>query len=231
MIFLALSFSSIADARNAIDRLQECFTAELISETFDRDPELKYALEVENASFTWDSPPPDEGKEQKGMKKDGRSTSKPEPPSEAKEVKEETLFKLKQIDFNVPRGQLLAIVGTIGSGKTSLLQGLIGGMRKTKGSVRFGGSLAYCAQSAWIQVSSQPELSKFNGIILFFFLQNATIRENICFGRPFEAKRYWKAVHDACLEADLDVLPNGDMTEVGERVRRGSILFLVRGGD
>jgi hypothetical protein len=38
-------------------------------------------------------------------------------------------------------------------------------------------------------------------------------------------------VHDACLEADLDVLPNGDMTEVGERVRGGLILFLVRGSD
>ncbi len=121
---------------------------------FEQDPELKYALEVENASFTWDSPPPDEGKEQKGKKK-GRpiSSSKPEPTSEPKEVKEETLFKLKQIDFKVPRGQLLAIVGAVGSGKTSLLQGLIGDMRKTEGSVRFGGSLAYCSQSAWIQVS------------------------------------------------------------------------------
>ena len=151
MIFLALSFSAIADARNAIGRLQECFTAELISETFERDPELKYALEVENASFTWDSPPPDEGKERKG-KMDRRNTLKPEPTSEMKEVKEETLFKLNQIDFKVPRGQLLAIVGAVGSGKSSLLQGLTGDMRMTGGSVRFGGSLAYCSQSAWIQV-------------------------------------------------------------------------------
>ena len=62
-----------------------------------------------------------------------------------------------------------------------------------------------------------------------FFPQNATIRDNICFGRPFEPDRYWRAVHDACLEDDLDVLPNGDMTEVGERVRGGLTLFLVRG--
>jgi len=66
------------------------------------------------------------------------------------------LFKLKQIDFKVPRGQLVAIVGAVGSGKTSLLQGLIGDMRKTEGSVRFGGSLAYCSQSAWIQVRFPP---------------------------------------------------------------------------
>ncbi|KAI0268426.1 P-loop containing nucleoside triphosphate hydrolase protein [Russula aff. rugulosa BPL654] len=173
LAMLPISFSSIADARNAIDRLQECFTAELISETFDRDPELKYALEVENASFTWDA-------------------------SEAKEVKEETLFKLKQIDFKVPRGQLLAIVGAVGSGKTSLLQGLIGDMRKT-GVLALGSKFVF-----------HPESSRFNGLT---FLQNATIRENICFGRPFEAERYWKAIHDACLEADLDALPNSDMTE------------------
>jgi hypothetical protein len=151
--FLALSFSSIADARNAIGRLQECFTAELISDMFEQDPDLKHALEVEGASFTWDSPPPDESKEQKGKKNGRRTSSKAEPASEPREVKEENLFKLKEIDFKVPRGQLLAIVGAVGSGKTSLLQGLIGDMRKTSGSVRFGGSLAYCSQSAWIQVS------------------------------------------------------------------------------
>ena len=63
---------------------------------------------------------------------------------------------MKQVDFKVPRGQLLAIVGAVGSGKTSLLQGLTGDMRKTEGSVRFGGSLAYCSQSAWIQVCFPP---------------------------------------------------------------------------
>lgn len=151
-----MSFSSISDARNAIGRLQECFTAELISETFERDPKLAYAVEVDNVSFTWDSPPPDEGKDRKGKKKDRRSTSKSEPVTEPKEVKEGALFNLKQIDFKVPRGQLLAIVGAVGCGKTSLLQGLIGDMRKTEGSVRFGGSLAYCSQSAWIQVSFLP---------------------------------------------------------------------------
>jgi ABC-type multidrug transport system fused ATPase/permease subunit len=152
---IALSFSTIADARNAIGRLQECFTAELISETFEQDPELMYALEVENASFTWDSPPSDEGKERKG-KKDRRTTPKPEATSEPKAVKEETLFKLKQIDLKVPRGQLVAVVGAVGSGKTSFVQGLTGDMRKTEGDVRFGGSLAYCSQSAWMQVSLPP---------------------------------------------------------------------------
>ena len=48
---------TIADARNAIGRLEECFTAELVSEMLVQDSELKHAIEIENASFTWDGPP------------------------------------------------------------------------------------------------------------------------------------------------------------------------------
>ena len=48
-------------------------------------------------------------------------------------------------------------------------------------------------------------------------IQNATIRENICFGRPFEEERYWKAVRDSCLEPDLQMLPSYDLTEVGKK--------------
>ncbi len=154
--------STITDARNAIGRLQECFTAELISETLVQDPELKYAIEIDDASFTWDGPPPDlkEGKGDKGKKKNRSDPQpKPVPVSEPKGVKEEVLFKLKHIDLRVQRGQLVAIVGVVGSGKTSLLQGLIGDMRRTEGSVRVGGSVAYCSQSAWIQVGHCDELN------------------------------------------------------------------------
>ncbi|OJA15999.1 hypothetical protein AZE42_13449, partial [Rhizopogon vesiculosus] len=70
-------------------------------------------------------------------------------------------------------------------------------MRRISGKVEFGGSLGYCAQNAWIQ--------------------NTTIRDNICFGRSFDEERYWRAVRDACLEPDLEMLPNYDLTEVGEK--------------
>src|SRR6266404_126841 len=155
---IALSLSTITDARNAIGRLQECFTAEVISETLVQDPKLSHAVEVD-ASFTWDGPPPvlNEKKEDKGKKKrHSDPPSKPAPVSEPK-VDNEMLFKLKQINLRVPRGQLVSIVGAVGSGKTSLLQGLIGEMRKTQGSVRVGGSVAYCSQSAWIQVCHPDE--------------------------------------------------------------------------
>ena len=164
---VALSLSTITDAHNAIGRLQECFTAELVTETLVQDPNLKHAVEIDNASFTWDGPPPDaEGKADKGKKK-RRSDPSPGPviSPEPKEAQEEVQFNLKHIDLSVPRGQLVAIVGAVGSGKTSLLQGLIGDMRRTEGSVRVGGSVAYCSQSAWIQVGHRDELKQKLGVL------------------------------------------------------------------
>ena len=54
---------------------------------------------------------------------------------------------------------------------------------------------------------------------MLIVIKNATIRDNICFGRPFEEERYWKAVRDTCLDPDLQMLPNYDLTEVGEKAR------------
>ncbi|RDB25853.1 Oligomycin resistance ATP-dependent permease YOR1 [Hypsizygus marmoreus] len=209
LMLLPFSFSAIADAANATSRLYGVFEAELLTETLVQDDTLDVALEVKGASFTWDTPPPDTSSDATSKKRKSVHgiEAKLEAARKAKEVEdkavekaksdEENVFRLRDVDMRVPRGQLVAIVGAVGSGKTSLLQGIIGEMRRTRGSVIFGGSVAYCPQSAWIQ--------------------NATIRENICFGRPFEEEKYWRAVRDSCLEPDLDMLPNGDHTEVGEK--------------
>lgn len=64
----------------------------------------------------------------------------------------------------------------------------------------FQGSVAYVPQQAWIQ--------------------NATLRDNILFGRTFDSKRYAKVIHTCALQTDLDILPGGDLTEIGEKVLR-----------
>ncbi|KAF9237604.1 ABC transporter [Melanogaster broomeanus] len=201
LMLLPMSLSSIADAATACDRLYEVFEAETLDETLVHNKELDAAVRVRGADFSWDSPPPQpEEKKGKGDKKGmfkKKKKSKPSTPSTPPPVDEAKIFKVTGVDLEIPRGQLVAVVGAVGAGKTSFLQGLIGEMRKTAGTVEFGGSLAYCAQSAWIQ--------------------NATIRDNICFGRPFEEERYWNAVRDSCLEPDLEMLPSYDLTEVGEK--------------
>lgn len=193
-----MSFGAITDAANATQRLYGVFEAETLTETLVIDEALKPALEVKNATFTWDAPPPDavEKKKSKRNHKDkskGPALSVPDADKD-----QENPFHITNISMSVPRGKLVAIVGAVGCGKTSLLQGIIGEMRRTSGSVKFGASVGYCPQNAWIQ--------------------NATIRDNICFGRPFEEARYWNAIRDSCLEPDLEMLPNGDLTEVGEKV-------------
>ncbi|KAI0360140.1 P-loop containing nucleoside triphosphate hydrolase protein [Trametes cingulata] len=200
LMFMPLSLSAIADAHNAIDRLYGVFEAETLSETKIQDEDMENAIEIVGGEFVWDGPPPDEParKDKRGMfgKKTGKKAAPAAGAGEGEKSKEST-FRLRDVNLAIPQGQLAAIVGPVGSGKSSLLEGMIGEMRRTAGTVRFKGSVAYCPQSAWIQ--------------------NATVRDNIIFGRPFDEERYWKAVHDACLEADLELLPNGDLTEVGER--------------
>ena len=173
-----------------------------------QDPKLGYAVEIDNASFTWDgpSPVPDEGKEDQGKKKSrGDSHSTPVHGSDPKLVKEEALFKLMHVDLRVPRGQLVAIVGAVGSGKTSLLQGLIGDMRRTEGSVRVGGSVAYCSQSAWIQVGHCDQLNKDIRALIssrtppsakIFVLVGLSKRSGI--GKPFMMP-VWRPTWTCCL--------------------------------
>ncbi|KAK7032834.1 oligomycin resistance ATP-dependent permease YOR1 [Favolaschia claudopus] len=200
LMFLPVSFSAIADALTASHRLYDVFVAETFEDTMIRDDTLDVAVEVKDASFTWDGPPPElaDGKKKKGKKPTAlEKAAKAAAALEKAQVEQEKVFKMTNLNFSIPRGKLVAIVGAVGSGKTSLLQGMIGEMRRTSGYTKFGGSVGYCPQSAWIQ--------------------NATIRENICFGLPFEEEKYWKAVNDSCLQPDLDMLPNGDMTEVGEK--------------
>uniref|UniRef100_A0A8C0FGW7 ATP binding cassette subfamily C member 8 n=1 Tax=Bubo bubo TaxID=30461 RepID=A0A8C0FGW7_BUBBB len=107
---------------------------------------------------------------------------------------------LSNIDIRIPQGQLTMIVGQVGCGKSSLLLAILGEMQKISGNIfwsRKRGSVAYASQKPW--------------------LLNATVEENITFESPFNKQRY-KAVIDACsLQPDIDILPHGDQTQIGER--------------
>ncbi|XP_051770127.1 ATP-binding cassette sub-family C member 3 isoform X1 [Ctenopharyngodon idella] len=104
---------------------------------------------------------------------------------------------LDNINVMVPQGSLLAVVGHVGCGKTSLVSALLGEMEKLEGQISIRGSVAYVPQQAWIQ--------------------NCTLRDNILFGRPYVEQKY-RCVLEACaLTPDLEVLPGGDQTEIGEK--------------
>ncbi|CAH2234392.1 jg21196 [Pararge aegeria aegeria] len=104
---------------------------------------------------------------------------------------------LKNINIHIPRGSLVAVVGAVGSGKSSLLSALLGEMNKISGRVNTTGSVAYVSQQAWIQ--------------------NATLQDNIIFGKPLEKSKYNNVINVCALKPDFEVLPGGDQTEIGEK--------------
>lgn len=144
LMFLPLSFSAIADAQNAVERLYGVFEAETLTDTKVQDVSMDVAVKVQHGDFTWDAPPPEVQSKKKGKKAENKIVGSKTP---------DKVFSLKDINMEISMGQLTAIVGPVGTGKTSVLEALIGEMRRTSGNVTFNGSVAYCPQSAWIQVS------------------------------------------------------------------------------
>ncbi|KAA3460971.1 ABC transporter C family member 12-like isoform X2 [Gossypium australe] len=105
---------------------------------------------------------------------------------------------LSNINIDVPVGSLFAIVGGTGEGKTSLISAILGELPPdANSSVVIRGTVAYVPQVSWIF--------------------NATVRDNILFGSSFQLERYWKTIDVTALQQDLDILPDHDLTEIGER--------------
>ncbi|XP_077090603.1 ATP-binding cassette sub-family C member 9 isoform X6 [Siphateles boraxobius] len=124
------------------------------------------------------------------------------------------LSTLSDINIRIPTGQLTMIVGQVGCGKSSLLLAMLGEMQTISGKV-FWSKMPDC------EILFDGNISKNRYSVAYAtqksWLLNATVEENITFGSPFNKQRY-KAVIDACsLQPDIDLLPFGDQTEIGER--------------
>ncbi|ERN01708.1 hypothetical protein AMTR_s00090p00176020 [Amborella trichopoda] len=104
---------------------------------------------------------------------------------------------LKDLNFQVLHGMRVAVCGTVGSGKSSLLSCILGEVPKVSGNVKVCGTKAYVAQSPWIQ--------------------SGKIEENILFGKEMERDRYERVLEACALKKDLEILPFGDQTVIGER--------------
>ncbi|XP_009884912.1 PREDICTED: multidrug resistance-associated protein 6-like [Charadrius vociferus] len=110
---------------------------------------------------------------------------------------DQRLSFLSRIDLTVLRGSLLAVVGQVGAGKSSLLSALLGELEKTDGCVTMKGTVAYVPQQAWIQ--------------------NASVEDNILFGKEMD-ETWFNRVIDACaLQPDLECFPAGRKSEIGEK--------------
>lgn len=104
---------------------------------------------------------------------------------------------LTNIELKAAPGSLTMVVGSVGSGKSSLLSALIGHMSKRDGKVSVGGKIAYVAQTAWVM--------------------NETLQDNVIMGSEMEPEKYRRCLQCSQLGPDLKILPQGDLTEIGDR--------------
>lgn len=111
--------------------------------------------------------------------------------------KPEYRVALKNINFQAKKGELACIVGKVGSGKTALIQSILGNLFRIKGFATVHGSVAYVSQVPWIM--------------------NGTVKDNILFGHKYDKEFYDKTIRACALTIDLAILMDGDQTLVGEK--------------
>jgi ATP-binding cassette subfamily C (CFTR/MRP) protein 1 len=107
-------------------------------------------------------------------------------------------FALRDIVLRIPQGAFVCVLGRIGSGKSALLQGLLGEMKQTRGRITFGAGVSLATQIPWIQ--------------------SGTVKDNITFGQQYDGERLGEVVKACALEPDLRMLSDGLSTEIGGKL-------------
>ena len=150
-----------------ISKFLDC--SELETKYIEQDQKEKSSFQYNNASFQWND--------------------------ESEDVQNKSV--LQNISLDAKKGELIAVIGKVGSGKSSLLASLMGEMSCQAGGIKINSrSWAYVSQQAWIQ--------------------NMTVKDNILFGSHGTNEHYNKVIDACALTPDLKILPGGDKTEIGE---------------
>lgn len=219
VFMLPIALATASDATIGIARSGEFLAAEEIdvaATAIEASPEMKremdnanLAISVNNASFVWES------KKISDSESEGDKSSETEEKNDSEEEEDHSdenkdnieksdsdsldstlTAALRNISLDIKKGEFIAITGLIGSGKSSLLNALSGFMKRTAGLVNVNGSLLLCG-NPWIQ--------------------NTTVKENIIFGNEHNEQKYKDVIYACSLESDIEILPAGDKTEIGER--------------
>lgn len=104
---------------------------------------------------------------------------------------------LDNVNIRVQPGTLVAVIGRVGAGKSSLIQAILRELPLNSGEIKVDGKISYASQEPW--------------------LFSASVRQNILFGLPMDKARYKEVVKRCALEKDFSLFEHGDKTIVGER--------------
>ncbi|KAF9932405.1 hypothetical protein FBU30_008257 [Linnemannia zychae] len=167
----------------------------------ERDEDPVYSVIIEQGTFSWEKQDAISSTAPFTEQHDSPLLGERQPLLSAARSQPQSTSTIKatltNINLRVIEGNLTAFVGRIGQGKSSLISAIMGEMYKLHGSVALYGDIAYVPQQAWII--------------------NATVRDNILFGKPFNKELYDRVVYASGLHPDLEMLSAGDQTEIGER--------------
>lgn len=199
---LPRALGDASDAYSSVMRIEHFLVQEDREEDMIWEPEGEYAIELQGASFTREKTQKQEngesedaaqGKDKNKSKQDLEKSQGPEQsaasPDRLGAMDQREPFQLHNVNLQAGRNELIAIIGAVGSGKSSLLAAMAGHMRKTDGRAIFGASRAFCPQYAWIQ--------------------NTSLQNNITFGKEFDQAWYDKII-DAYVSLKSAVLPTNE---------------------
>jgi ABC-type multidrug transport system fused ATPase/permease subunit len=197
LFFYPMLIDSLANGKNSLRRISSYLTSEELTPYMEKYPTTMNggSIEVKSGNFLWPG---------SDIPKDGQLSS-PDSPA------------LCNVNLKVNPGEVVAVVGSVGSGKSALLQALLGELAPVprmvvdssgnprdveagelidRPSVSAYGNVAYCSQEAWIQ--------------------KGTVRDAVVFGREYNEARYSAAIYDAGLDTDIATGVFGHDTDVGE---------------
>lgn len=180
--------SQVADAWLSLKRIEEFLIEEEEREMITYGLDGPGAIELCNASFSWESPQRHEASKENdtgsNMHQNHSGVAKLQGANKTRrgsfenttndQVEDRVPFRLQNLNLSLGRSELIAVIGTVGSGKSSLLAALAGDMRKMSGDVVIASSRAFCPQDPW--------------------LQDATMERNITFGKQMNKLRYHEVI-------------------------------------
>jgi ABC-type multidrug transport system fused ATPase/permease subunit len=204
---LPVVIGQLTDALASTRRIQDYLLTEDHQDQSIWDDRCPSAIDIRNASFIWEQAASksqgekgevnEKTKKEKRDHKSAKSSDIEMENSPAASSPSLAPFGIDNLSLSIGRNELVAVIGSVGSGKSSLLSALAGEMRQDGGQMTIGASRAFCPQYSWIQ--------------------NTTVQNNILFGKEMDKAWYETVVQACALKQDLAMLPGGDQTEIGER--------------
>ncbi|KAK9891612.1 hypothetical protein WA026_015576 [Henosepilachna vigintioctopunctata] len=203
--------NGMTEAWVSIKRIQRLLNLpELDLETYYNDNLLddnrNCDIVIKNGFFNWCKDLSEEEKKQlhssvmaKTIKNKGKGKNRNSDRFEANQDADKTPFQLVNINVKITKGEFVGIMGTVGCGKSSLLAAILAELHMTEGDIAISqveGGFGFVVQQPW--------------------LQRATVRDNILFGKAYDEERYRSVLFACGLEDDINILPAGDLTGVGD---------------